>query len=482
MKIYIVVLFISSLAFGFKEYYSFSKSTRSLGMGGAFYGLSNDEYALFYNPAGLNFYEGGAEGMFSFNFEVSPAMLSAINILLEQFKSQSANLTTLVDKLESFQGNILHTGVGVFPYYLRKHFAIGLLLADLKTNFAILGKDMNTTFDAAAILDSGLFIGFGHKLFRDDLFWGLTIKGLLRGGGRKEFELVEIAQSQSFNVDIIKLGGVGVGADFDLALTYQLPINFYKTSTKVSLVLNNVLASKLDFIKNENFGTPPALSRMLSIGTVTTLPGIYWFDNFLFLLDLAEFSVGGESRAEFGARTGSFFKHVNFGVEAPINGWLFLRTGFHQGYLTAGLGLYSRFVKLDLATYEEELFSNPGQLGSRRYAMRLVFGVGGAKPAVAPKVKEKAPEKPKVVEPEAKEKPSSKDQKSMEGSSKDQSSLEGASKDQSSLEGSSKSQSSIIEDASKDQNSLIKQPSSQKSNKSPQESKGGKKNKENNFE
>ena len=53
--------FLAPNAFALNEYYSISRSVRALGMGGAFYGLSDDQHALFYNPAGLSVYQGGSQ-------------------------------------------------------------------------------------------------------------------------------------------------------------------------------------------------------------------------------------------------------------------------------------------------------------------------------------------------------------------------------------------------------------------------------------
>lgn len=399
-KLLIIVLILCSPAFALKEYYSISKSVRSLGMGGAFYGLSNDEYALFYNPAGLNFYEGGSQAMMSFNFHMAPSVLSAVNKIMDRTGNNSdVGVDDIVNDLTEFQGQALYGGVAVFPYYLRKHFAIGLMLTDLKTNIAILGRELDTSVDLTAISDSGLFIAYADNLFRKDLYYGFTIKGMLRAGGRKSYSVLDIAGASDFQVNLQELGGGGIGLDCDFGVIYDIPYKPYGITSRASLVLNNLFASKFDLVNlSEEFGLPPALTRSVTLASHTVFPGIWWFDNFHFLLDFAEFKLGGESDPNLGARTGSFFKHMNWGVEAPMNGWFFVRLGFRQGYWTAGLGLSARFVKVDLATYQEELMSNPGKMGSRRYALRLVFGIGAAAPTVSAKVKKEAPPKPVLPE------------------------------------------------------------------------------------
>ena len=81
-------------------------------------------------------------------------------------------------------------------------------------------------------------------------------------------------------------------------------------------------------------GDPPTLDRTVSLGWHSIFQGWGWIDNFHVLVDLAEFKLGGEDNLDYGSRSGSLWKHVNVGVEMPMNGWFILRTGFHQGYLT----------------------------------------------------------------------------------------------------------------------------------------------------
>ena len=397
-RLLLLGLLVCSSSFALKEYYALSRSIRALGMGGAFYGLSNDEYALFYNPAGLSFYPGGGQGMFSLTAQTTPSVISAIDTLTNDMKNGGSLKTNqLASDLSQFQGNPLYADVTLMPfYYLTKHFALSLLVTDLKADFAILGQGVDSSVDVTAISDSGLLIGYGNELPIDNLYYGVTVKGLVRAGGHRNFSIEDIVQGAAANTDLDQLGGAGVGADFDLGLTYEFPTRILDAITRVSLVVNNVMATRFNAINIK--GTPPGLPRMLTLAGYSRFPGWWWFDNFDFVIDLAEFDLGGESDPDEGERVGSFFKHVNFGVEVPMNGWFLLRTGFHQGWFSAGLGILTRFFKLDIATYEEELFGNPGTLGSRRFAMRLAFGVGAPAPAVEPATPTAAPPMPKVEE------------------------------------------------------------------------------------
>jgi len=376
-----ILALASSGAFAVEEYYGLSRSIRALGMGGAFYTMSDDEYALFYNPAGLSNYRGNGSMMFSLAGQISTGATSAIQTLTEQ---KGGNIDAVVRALSSFQGKPVSAGFSIFPHYVRKYFAMGLLLADTKTNFAFLGKELDTTVDLTMIVDNGLILGFGRPVFSDDFHLGMNLKGIVRAGGKKSFTVLDIASSAGFDLDPNTLGGVGGGIDFDLGAIYDIRGLPFGVLNQVSFTLTNLLASDLTMFKSSTGGNPPGLQRMLTLGARSTLPGVGPFDQFHLVMDLSEFHLGGEAELEYGARKGSLFKHVNLGVEAPMNGWFVLRAGFHQGYLTAGFGIQTAPLKLDFATYGEELSTGINRLGSRRFALRLALGFGSAAPPPVP--------------------------------------------------------------------------------------------------
>jgi hypothetical protein len=383
------------------EYYSLSRSVRALGMGGTFYGMSNDENAMFYNPAGLGFYEKGNDFMASLKGDTSLSFFSALSILT---RPGTRSVGQVVADLESLQGNpITGNATPFFGYYLRKYFAMGLLLADTKGEFTVLGKDVDTSVDLTAISDSGIFFSGAFPLI-DKLMFGFTLKGLLRAGGATSYSVLDIASGTGLATDLTTLGGVGAGLDLDIGFMWELPELIPGIRNRVSLVVNNLAASRFDLVRirssSSSTGVPPQLPRMLTLAGHTRLPGFWRFNHIDLLLDLAEFGVGGQASADLGARGGSFWKHVNFGVEVPFNGWAFGRMGFRQGNFTIGAGIDARYFQIDIATYAEELASLPGRMSSRRVALRLAAGFGGRMPTVPSATDTKVPEPSKPAAPE----------------------------------------------------------------------------------
>lgn len=386
-KAFIFFLVFVSPVFAVKEYYSLTRSLRALGMGGAFYGLSNDEYAMFYNPAGVSLYEGRPQLMLN-----STAQLGSRTLPAYKKKNEIAgSFPDSIDALARFQGDPLYLGASVLPYFLMKNLAAGILVGDLKTNYLLSGKELDSAVDLTAILDSGIFVTYGRSVLNENVHVGLTTKGIARAGGRTSFTLGDLFLGNKLNLNPQDLGGAGFGIDFDLGIIYDIPYLSFGEANQISLVINNVLASRLS-MGSQAGKMPPGLVRSVSLGWYSVFSGWGVFDHIHFLADFAEFSLGGQSDPELGAPGGKFLKHLNMGLEFPI-GILKLRGGLHQGYWTAGLGLNLKYCKLEFATYGEELSSGPGRLESRRYGLTVALGMGQLNQPFKPSIKGKRVEK-----------------------------------------------------------------------------------------
>ncbi len=259
----VLLLFALSLSlpvFASSEFYSLSRSIRALGMGGAFYGLSNDENALFYNPAGLGFYEQGSDLMLSLKAETSTSMLSALSVVT---RSGNRSTAQVISDLETFQGNPLTFGATpLFAYYLRRYFAMGFFVADTKGVLDLQGKDIDTSVTLTAISDSGILFGGAFPVAKDVMV-GFNLKGLLRAGGTRTYSVLDIASGVSTNFSSVF--GTGIGLDLDLGAMWQLPPLIPGVMTRVSLSMNNLVASRFDLSASAQIPAPsPRSLRELS--------------------------------------------------------------------------------------------------------------------------------------------------------------------------------------------------------------------------
>lgn len=134
LALILIFILFSNSGFAVKEYYRLSRSVRSMGMGGAFYGLSNDEYALFSNPAGLSLRRNGTEVMVDFKGDISSNASSGA----KDFTNLSdLSIKQAIDRLDKYKDKPMFGNAGILPYFLTRNLAVGILLADTKLNFNI---------------------------------------------------------------------------------------------------------------------------------------------------------------------------------------------------------------------------------------------------------------------------------------------------------------------------------------------------------
>lgn len=381
-KLALLCFLVTAPVLAMKEYYSISRSIRALGMGGVFYGVSDDEYALFYNPAGVSLYSGKPKGMINFSGQMGNQTLSALDTAK---KLSSKSFANQIDSLVKYQGEPIYMGGGILPYFLTKHLAVGLLLGDLKADYLLSGKELDSAVDLTAISDSGLLVSYGRNLGNEYTHVGLTAKGIYRAGGRTTLNLADIASGDKLVLNPRDLGGAGLGIDFDLGLMYDIPFLPFGQANRFSVVLSNLLASRFS-TGSKSSEKVPGLTRTVSFGWHSVFSGGDLIDYFHVMADLAEIQIGGESDPDLGSRSGKILKHLNLGLEIPL-GLFTVRTGIHQGYISLGAGFNFKYAKLDFASYQEELSNAPGRLPSRRYALTISLGLGEPNLPFKPRIK-----------------------------------------------------------------------------------------------
>ncbi|NBY19400.1 hypothetical protein EBQ74_03965 [bacterium] len=385
LALILIFILFSNSGFAVKEYYRLSRSVRSMGMGGAFYGLSNDEYALFANPAGLSLRRNGTEVMVDFKGDISSNASSGA----KDFTNLSdLSIKQAIDRLDKYKDKPMYGNAGILPYFLTRNLAVGILLADTKLNFNISKSSEDITAgglnnadevaDLTFISDSGLVVGYAQEVGVPDLHVGANLKGIYRFGGRKAFSLQEYVNSSQINFDAKDVGGSGIGVDLDLGATYEIKTLPFGAVSRASLVLSNLLGSQFGISKK--YAGAPGLVRTLNLGWMTSFPGTDFIDNVHVLFDISDIPLGGEDDKDLGARTsGSFLKKTHLGVEVPM-GRVSVRAGLNQGYLSAGLGFNLYALKLEFATYGEDT-GDASRQQSRRYTATLALGWDAPPPA-----------------------------------------------------------------------------------------------------
>jgi hypothetical protein len=324
------------------------RGLRPLGMGGAFITLSDDENALFSNPAGLNDVKGfGRAGILNPLAEVSEASIGLYGDIKDV---DGSDILAVTDLLNQHIGEHQHTRTALLPYVYSHNFAIGVLAQgtlDLEVhNPAFPEVDSDAKTDLGVV--TGLAYGFWDQMFQV----GASAKIVQRQGAKETFTAVDIAAGNFDPLeDVDKANDLG----FDIGTKLNLP-----------LPLNPTAAVVVQNITDLDFGALGTIPQQVNAG-VAINPSIVGLVSTTLAVEVDDLTkqVDGEE---------DLYKRVHLGTELRFPKILALRGGINQGYFTAGFTLDSRILKLDGAVYTEEIGTYAGQKDDLRYALQATLG------------------------------------------------------------------------------------------------------------
>jgi hypothetical protein len=329
------------------------RGVRPLGMGGAFTAVSDDANAFFYNPAGLH----GAATLFSMEILNPQVEISANSTDLYSDLSdlEGDNLSEVSAFLDERIGELQHVRASLFPNLLIRNFGVGILAqatADILVRNPVFPEVVTDVK-----IDTGL-VGGGAIAVGNGLTVGVDAKFIQRKGISQTFTAVDIAGENFDPLDDLESES---GITFDLGgmmkLKEHVPSIGYLDPT-VGVVIQN--APKLDF---DTLGELPTqfnagLAVNPSLGVVSST---FAFD----VLDITK-RVGEDD---------DYNKRLHLGAEIRLPAVLSVRLGLNQmKYVSAGATVDIWIMKLDYATYAEEVGVFAGQRDDRRHVVQLSFG------------------------------------------------------------------------------------------------------------
>lgn len=347
-----------------REYPRVMSSVRALGMGNAYFGVSDDKYAAFYNPAGLGMSKS------SWSIDIVPLQMgvndnlfdnsqSIANLFLKGSNFDQQAVTNILNGMLGQYNNV--TPINFFPAFTMKKgrsaFSVGIF-----ANASAKILTYNRVLPEAALKvqgDAGVTVTYAHTFLEDEsLHFGVSLMGLYRMGYEGSYVATDFA-SINFNNEINKLvNSHGWGILASVGLMYEMPWLRKELNPRVGISFNDFgytnFASSLDKIT-------PTLNLSLAISPK------WEFISSNIVLDLNDILVMNGSDKDFG-------KRVNFGVEVGFWNRLFIRGGVHQGYLTAGAGVDLWALRLNYAYYTEEMGAYAGQFKDTRHAIEVVIG------------------------------------------------------------------------------------------------------------
>lgn len=342
------------------------KGARPLGMGDAFLATrGRDENAIFYNPAAINDYEKKVHGYFlSPMADVTYKGIAFVNDVLDLIDDLDA-ADTSTEKNDIF-GAFTQANFGRVESYraavpaafvMHRYFAAGIVA---ESDSSVLVTDPSfDSFDLLSRNDIAVVMGTAWGWFQNSLQTGIAIKPIYRIVTRETITQRDVVVTDDFSDAVDINYGLGVGVD--LGVKYNVPLDW-----KVTSLLKPSVGITYQDIGNTRFtGEGEDKAQSVSAGfaldpKIGPIETTFAFD----VRDLnhrADFITLMHTGLEL--RFPEFFK-----TKASV------RIGANQGYLSGGLTLDWRYVKLTAMTYGEEEGKVSRVEENRRFGGQVAFG------------------------------------------------------------------------------------------------------------
>jgi hypothetical protein len=327
-------------------------NARAYGMGGAFAAVVDDDESLFFNPASLARNKG-----IGWRLADPYAGVAGVDSI-----TQFANLqdeAKFNETLGELYGEPIWVGLGGKTAISLPFVAV----AYYYDNYASISIDnpVAPEMTTKVIADKGVAFGFGLPMGFMEM--GFVMRSIERIGDQRTFGTGTIAnivagiETPAVIFDTLETKGKGFGFDAGINFTIPLPVR-----PTISFVGKNI--GNMKFTAIEAGGTAPASELAnYTVGAALSIDA-----GFVSLTPAIQFDHLTDTTVQLGKKA-----HLGLELDLPL---LDLRVGFNQGYYTLGAGIDIGLVRVEGATWGEELGDYPGQLESRRYMVQVILDFG----------------------------------------------------------------------------------------------------------
>lgn len=341
-----------------REYPRMMTSVRAMGMGNAFFGVSDDKYAAFYNPAGLAMSKSVWTLDIPFVIGANSNMINNATDLTDMFLKGGLDTDSIVKILNGMMGEYNNISpISFFPAFTYKNWSFGIFFNSYANTLTYNRAMPTAAVDVRA--DAGAVLTYAHSFLSDkSLHFGVSLMGFYRMAYSNTYTAVDIANLDSNDLikDVLDNHGWGILAS--VGLMYELPWLRKELNARVGLSFNDFgyqsMAKGLDKVD-------PTLNLSLAISP-------NWeFISSNIVIDFNDLIFMNGTDDSFG-------KRVNIGAEVGFWNRIFVRAGLHQGYWTAGAGVNIWALRINYAYYTEEMGAYSGQYADHRHVIEIVLG------------------------------------------------------------------------------------------------------------
>lgn len=326
------------------------QSVRALGMGGAFVAVANDEYALYYNPAGLQSVQQSV-------IEIVTAGATTNQNLLDLMKADTSDTTATFGDLV---GERVYSEINMGALSVTAPGWGYSIFGNLLFN-SIINNPSVPYFELKAYVQYGIVGGFAVDFMDEALDLGIAMKSVTRSGTFKTVHLYDLLDdefAENLEDDFSTKNVIA----YDLGATYHYDriANF---EIKGSYVIRNI--GDLDF------GVAGNIPMTMDVGASaeTEMAGL----DFIFALDYVDLTNKLTEHQSYlrniklGAEVGAFKRsngHHALSVRVGLNASHYLSTGF-------SVNIPGLPIKIDYAAWSEEIGYLAGKIEDRRQSAHV---------------------------------------------------------------------------------------------------------------
>ena len=366
----------TSLMAMYAEHASLYKDPRVMGMGGASVAVGAYSTSVFSNPAGLANIKkdhGFVVDLLGLGATISPSVLDFV----EAFSDTNGEVTLIGDVLKEYAGEHYHMGFDNYSSVSKNSdlfaWSVGVLAAG-DFNF-MTHSDMSLTTTSRAY--GGVVLGAAKPYETEfgQLDVGVSVKVIQLQSYEDTLSATDLIGTDDLMADIQDKLEAKAGVGVDLGVTFKPWADSY-WHPAFGLSIMNI--GSLD-MGGAYGGQPMTVNLGLSI-----TPELPILDKFVFAVDYVDALNANELRMYNSDGTyndyeeSDLMKRLRLGVGFGLyDSWLLsstLNLGVYQASYTAGLNLELALLKLNFATYQENVGSSETPIEDRRYMAKLGFG------------------------------------------------------------------------------------------------------------
>ncbi len=379
----------TSLMAMYGEHAYLYKDPRIMGMGGANVAVGGYSTSVFSNPAGLASIKK-EHGMVVdlLGIGVSASVDNAQN-LIDDIDAAGDDAGEMVDVLTKYSGENFHLGVDNYTAISRNGdafaWSIGFLSA-VDANFVTYGNGSSTggLLDTTTRIYGGVVVGVAKPYETEigHLDVGFSVKYISQISYEGSLTVADLVDDnndleQQFR-DKYEKESTGIGLDIGVA--YH-PFKESGWDPVFGLSVLNIGSMSMD----DAYGGQPLT---VNVG-VSVTPELSFLNELVFAVDymdlfnankirLYDYSTNENEVQYTDYEESDFMKRLRVGVGVGLfDTWLIstkLNAGLYQGAYTAGLDFQLAILKLNVATYQEQLGTGGVDIPDRRYMAKLAIG------------------------------------------------------------------------------------------------------------